>query len=121
MLTRPRRPHCFCCEAANATCTERVDEVPRITVSPLPARAPSWADTEVTRTATGSNTTWPDVRRAVPAWTPLAAWSRITAAVVSGRRRRTRIKLSRGDVADATRFALSSPRQAPSPRRTGFG
>jgi hypothetical protein len=46
-----------CCEAANAICTSRAVEVACITVSPGWVRPPSWADTLVTRTAVGSNTT----------------------------------------------------------------
>src|SRR5438132_12258032 len=49
----------LCCAASSATCTWRVVEVPCIIVSPAWALPPSWADTVVTRTATGSNTAWP--------------------------------------------------------------
>ena len=53
-----------------------------ITVWPVWALPPSWADTLVTRTAVGSNTAWPRV--SVPFWvTPRAAWSFSKAVVVA--------------------------------------
>src|ERR1700704_3534370 len=82
MLTLSPTAILVCCEAFNATCTWRVVEVACITVSPGWALPPSWADTLVTRTAEGWNTTWP--RLSMPFWvTPRAACSFITAAVVA--------------------------------------
>ena len=82
MLTLSPTATSVCCEASSATCTWRVVEVPCITVSPVWALPPSWADTLVTRTAVGSNTAWPRV--SVPFWvTPRAAWSFFTAVVVA--------------------------------------
>ncbi|HEY0805218.1 MAG TPA: hypothetical protein VGD84_09145, partial [Pseudonocardiaceae bacterium] len=59
MLTLSPTAMLVCCEALSATCTWRVVEVPCITVSPAWALPPSCTDTLVTRTAEGSNTTWP--------------------------------------------------------------
>src|SRR5438552_9136783 len=71
-----------CCEALNATCTCRVVEVARSTVWPGWARPPSWTDPLATRTAEGSNNTWP--RASVPFWvTPRASWSFSTAVIVA--------------------------------------
>jgi len=82
MVTFSSTATSVCCEAFNATCTWRVVEVACITVSPAWALPPGWADTDVTRTAVGSNTAWP--RASVPFWViPRAAWSFSTAVVVA--------------------------------------
>ncbi len=65
MLTLSPTAIVVCSEALSATCTWRMVEVPCITVSPARALPPSCADTLVTRTAEGSNTTWPRVSAAV--------------------------------------------------------
>jgi hypothetical protein len=70
------------CEASNATCTWRVVEVACITVWPVWALPPSWADTVVTRTAVASNAAWPRV--SVPfCATPRAACSFSKAVAVA--------------------------------------
>jgi len=105
----------LCCEAANATCTERLTRFPASRISPLPARARVGADTEVTRTATGSNTTWPERQR--------ASLPDSLGGLEPHHRRRgerpkdvgPRIKLSRGDVAERHQIALSSATSGPSP------
>ena len=61
MLTLSPTATVDCSEAFSATRTWRIVEVPCITVSPACAAPPSCADTLVTRTADGSNTTWPSV------------------------------------------------------------
>src|SRR5437763_2760947 len=82
MLTLSPTAMLVCWEASSATCTSRVVEVPCSTFSPGWALPPGWADTLVTRTAVGSNTTCPKV--SVPFWvTPSVAWSFSTAVVVA--------------------------------------
>src|SRR5271170_4874738 len=83
MLTLSPTAIVVCSEALSATCTCLVVEVPCITVPPAWVLPPSCAETFATRTAEGSNTTWP--RFSVPFWVTLrAACSFITAVVVAG-------------------------------------
>src|SRR6202167_6286960 len=71
MLTWSPTATSDCSSASKAMETWRVVEVADSTGWPAVADAPRVADTEVTRTAVGSNTTWPKLR--VPFWvTPSA-------------------------------------------------
>jgi hypothetical protein len=83
MLTLSPTAIVVCSAALSATWTCLVGEVPCMTVPPGWVLPPSCAETFVTRSAVGSNTTCP--RFSAPFWvTPRAACSFITPVVVAG-------------------------------------